>query len=117
MLADTAFIQEQYVRTYNKKIDRQHPHKEKGKTYFMEPLYDQHDVDKVMSHFVCYDYDRRFRLFDDVLLTFDETRAKRAMRLLLELARERQILMFTCSGREEELLREIRKEERECLPQ
>jgi metallo-beta-lactamase family protein len=70
MLADTAFIQEQDVRTYNKKIDKQHPHKEKGKKYFIEPLYNQHDVDKVMHHFVTYGYDRRFRLFDDVLLTF-----------------------------------------------
>ena len=70
MLADTAFIQEQDVRMYNKKMDRQHPHKEKGKNYFMEPLYDQHDVDQVMKHFVCYDYDRRFRVFDEVLLTF-----------------------------------------------
>lgn len=70
MLADTAFIQEQDVRTYNKKIDRQHPHKEKGKNYFLEPLYTQHEVDQVMKHFVCYDYDRRFRIFDDVLLTF-----------------------------------------------
>ena len=70
MLADTAFIQEQDVRTYNKKIDKQNPHKEKGKKYFIEPLYNQHDVDKVMHHFVTYGYDRRFRLFDDVLLTF-----------------------------------------------
>ncbi len=53
-------------------------------------------------------------ILDDVLLTFDDTRAKRAMRLLLELARERQILMFTCSGREEKLLREIREEEKPC---
>ncbi len=56
-------------------------------------------------------------ILDDVLLTFDDTRAKRALELLLDLAGERQILMFTCSGREEELLREIRKEETECLPQ
>ena len=70
MLADTAFIQEQDVRTYNKKIDRQHPHKEKGKTYKIEPLYSQRDVEGAMRHFVTYSYDRRFRLFDDVLLTF-----------------------------------------------
>lgn len=70
MLADTAFIQEQDVRTYNKKIDKQYPHKEKGKKYKIEPLYDQHDVQKAMRHFVTYSYDRRFRLFDDVLLTF-----------------------------------------------
>ena len=70
MLTDTAFIQEQDVRTYNKKIDKQNPHKEKGKKYKVEPLYGQQDVNKAMRHFVTYGYDRRFRLFDDVLLTF-----------------------------------------------
>ena len=70
MLTDTAFIQEQDVRMYNKKIDRQNPHKEKGKKYKIEPLYNQQDVNKAMRHFVTYGYDRRFRLFDDVLLTF-----------------------------------------------
>jgi metallo-beta-lactamase family protein len=70
MLADTAFIQEQDVRTYNKKIDRQNPHKEKGKKYKVEPLYNQQDVNRAMKHFVTYSFDRRFRLFDDVLLTF-----------------------------------------------
>ena len=70
MLTDTAFIQEQDVRTYNKKIDKQHPHKEKGKKYKVEPLYGQQDVNKAMRQFVTYGYDRRFRLFDDVLLTF-----------------------------------------------
>lgn len=70
MLADTAFIQEQDVRTYNKKIDKQNPHKEKGKKYFVEPLYNQNDVNRAMKLFVTYSYDRRFRLFEDVLLTF-----------------------------------------------
>lgn len=70
MLADTAFIQEQDVRTYNKKIDRQNPHKEKGKKYKIEPLYNQADVNRAMKQFVTYSFDRRFRLFDDVLLTF-----------------------------------------------
>ena len=70
MLTDTAFIQEQDVRMYNKKIDRQNPHKEKGKKYKVEPLYNQQDVNRAMKHFVTYSYDRRFRLFDDVLLTF-----------------------------------------------
>ena len=70
MLTDTAFIQEQDVRMYNKKIDKQHPHKEKGKTYKIEPLYTQNDVNKAMRQFVTYNYDRRFRIFDDVLLTF-----------------------------------------------
>ena len=55
-------------------------------------------------------------ILDDVLLTFDDTRARRAMEMLLALSGERQILMFTCSGREEALLREIREEEKECLP-
>ena len=70
MLADTAFIQEQDVRTYNKKIDKQNPHKEKGKKYKIEPLYNQNDVNRAMKLFVTYSYDRRFRLYDDVLLTF-----------------------------------------------
>ena len=70
MLTDTAFIQEQDVRTYNKKIDKQNPHKEKGKKYKIEPLYTQQDVNKAMRQFVTHSYDRRFRLFDDVLLTF-----------------------------------------------
>ena len=56
-------------------------------------------------------------ILDDVLLTFDDTRAKRALRLLQDLAGGRQILMFTCSRREEKLLREIREEENACLPQ
>ena len=73
MLTDTAFIQEQDVRTYNKKIDKQNPHKEKGKKYKIEPLYTQQDVNKAMHHFVTYSYDRRFRLFDDVLLTFTDS--------------------------------------------
>ena len=55
-------------------------------------------------------------ILDDVLLTFDDERAKHALEFLLELARERQILLFTCSGRERELLRSMGKEE-VCLPQ
>ncbi len=56
-------------------------------------------------------------ILDDVLLTFDDVRAKRALKMLLDLSAERQILMFTCSRREEKLLREIREEENACLPQ
>ena len=56
-------------------------------------------------------------ILDDVLLTFDDTRAKRALELLLALSEKRQILLFTCSGRDGRLLREIRKEKEECLPQ
>ena len=42
---------------------------------------------------------------------------KRALELLLALSEKRQILLFTCSGRDGRLLREIRKEKEECLPQ
>ncbi len=63
MLTDTAFIQAQDMKWYNKKMDKQHKPK-------AEPLYDQNDVEKVMRHFVCHDYDRRFQIYDDVLLTF-----------------------------------------------
>ncbi|MBQ5775152.1 MAG: MBL fold metallo-hydrolase, partial [Paludibacteraceae bacterium] len=49
MLTDTAYIQAQDVRWYNKKMDKLHKPK-------VQPLYEQTDVDKVMRHFVCYDY-------------------------------------------------------------
>ena len=55
-------------------------------------------------------------ILDDVLLTFDDARAERALRVLLELSEERQILFFTCSGREREMLARMGKEE-VCLPQ
>ena len=49
-------------------------------------------------------------ILDDVLLTFDDERALRALQVLLELGEERQILLFTCSGRERELLKGLGKE-------
>ena len=55
-------------------------------------------------------------ILDDVLLTFDDERARRALEVLLDLAKERQILLFTCTGRERELLSRMGKEE-QCLPQ
>lgn len=63
MLQDTAFIQEQDVRWYNKKMDRLHKPK-------VQPLYDSHHVENCMKHFVTVGYDRRFRITDDVFLTF-----------------------------------------------
>ncbi len=63
MLQDTAFIQAQDVRWYNKKMDRLHQPK-------TQPLYDVNHVEQVMKHFVCVDYDHRFRLCDDVYVTF-----------------------------------------------
>ncbi|MGN1240382.1 MAG: MBL fold metallo-hydrolase RNA specificity domain-containing protein [Paludibacteraceae bacterium] len=63
MLQDTAFIQAQDVRWYNKKMDRLHQPK-------IQPLYDNNHVERSMQHFITVPYDRRFRLTDDVFLTF-----------------------------------------------
>ncbi len=49
-------------------------------------------------------------ILDDVLATFDDGRAKQTLRLLRELAQERQILLFTCRSRERELLRQLEEE-------
>ncbi len=43
-------------------------------------------------------------VLDDALVTFDDTRLKLALELLSELAGERQVLLFTCQGRERALL-------------
>lgn len=43
-------------------------------------------------------------VLDDALVTFDDQRLKLALDLLSELAGERQILLFTCQGRERALL-------------
>ena len=50
-------------------------------------------------------------ILDDVLLTFDDDRARDTLRLLRELSRDRQILLFTCQSREQRLLRELEVEE------
>ena len=39
-------------------------------------------------------------LLDDALLNFDDQRLGQAMTLLRELSAQRQILLFSCSGRE-----------------
>ncbi len=39
-------------------------------------------------------------ILDDALCTFDDERMARAMELLLELSEKRQIILFTCQGRE-----------------
>ena len=44
---------------------------------------------------------------DDALASFDDERLARALELLLELAREQQILLFTCQGRESRLLKGV----------
>ncbi|MBO7739677.1 MAG: hypothetical protein J6S18_04830, partial [Oscillospiraceae bacterium] len=43
-------------------------------------------------------------ILDDALLGFDDKRAKAALELLQELAKERQIILFTCQSRERMLL-------------
>lgn len=44
-------------------------------------------------------------LLDDVLDPFDDGRAKLALDCLLDVARARQVLLFTCHSREEEMLK------------
>ena len=46
-------------------------------------------------------------LLDDALVTFDDSRLELALDLLRELAREQQVLLFTCQNRERELLRQV----------
>ncbi len=46
-------------------------------------------------------------ILDDALLGFDDKRAKAALRLLKELSKERQIILFTCQSREKRFLEEI----------
>ncbi len=43
-------------------------------------------------------------VLDDALAAFDDRRMALALELLQELAREQQVLLFTCHGREGELL-------------
>ncbi|MCQ2311430.1 MAG: MBL fold metallo-hydrolase [Paludibacteraceae bacterium] len=63
MLLDTAYIQAQDIRWYNKKMDRLHKPK-------VDVLYDANQAQQSIKHFVTVDYDRRFQVCDDVFLTF-----------------------------------------------
>ena len=49
-------------------------------------------------------------ILDDALISFDDTRAKAALRLLRELSSERQVIIFTCQSRERRLLAELAAE-------
>ena len=40
-------------------------------------------------------------ILDDALIRFDDRRLEKAVELLKELGKERQILLFSCQGREE----------------
>lgn len=58
MLRDTAYIQQQDVRWYNKKMDRQHkPH--------IDPLYEIPQVEQAMQRFHTVEYDRRILLYEE----------------------------------------------------
>lgn len=63
MLADTAFIQQQDIKWYNKKMDRL------GKPR-VEPLYEHNHVEQVMHHFVTVDYGRKYHVCHGVSLGF-----------------------------------------------
>ena len=43
------------------------------------------------------------RLLDDALVRFDDRRLKNILALLQQMAQQRQILLFTCQGREKAL--------------
>ncbi len=63
MLKDTAFIQQQDVRWYNKKMHKQHKPT-------IQPLYDANHAERCIRLFVCVDYDNPFHITDDIELTF-----------------------------------------------
>jgi len=49
-------------------------------------------------------------ILDDALVNFDDERAKNALLLLREIAKTRQVILFSCHSREERLLSEISAE-------
>ena len=51
-------------------------------------------------------------VLDDALAYFDDLRAEQALRLLRELGKTRQILLFTCHSREKQILNRLCREER-----
>lgn len=63
MLRDTAFIQEQDVRWYNKKMERRNQPK-------IKPLYSISDATAVMKLFRTVDYDTAYRLDEEILIQF-----------------------------------------------
>jgi metallo-beta-lactamase family protein len=63
MLQDTAFIQEQDVRWYNKKMDRQNKPK-------IKPLFNMSHAQQVMKLFHTVDYDKPYRLDEEIQIQF-----------------------------------------------
>ena len=62
MLQDTAYIQAQDIRWYNKKMDRLHKPK-------VDSLYDINHAQQCMKLFISINYDRKYKLCDDVMVT------------------------------------------------
>lgn len=63
MLQDTAFIQKQDVRWYNKKMERLHKPK-------IKPLYESQDAQMVMKHFHTVEYAKPYRIDEEIELLF-----------------------------------------------
>ena len=63
MLQDTAFIQEQDVRWYNKKMDRQHKPK-------IKPLFDTNHAQQVMKLFRTVEYNTPYRINEEIEILF-----------------------------------------------
>ena len=63
LLQDTAFIQEQDVRWYNKKMDRQHKPK-------VKPLFDSNHAQQVMKLFRTVPYDTPYRINEQIEVQF-----------------------------------------------
>ena len=63
LLPDTAYIQEQDVRWYNKKMDRQHKPK-------VKPLYTIADAQSVMKLFRTVEYNQPYRLDEEIEVLF-----------------------------------------------
>lgn len=64
MLADSAFIQELDAKWYNKKLER------KGRTDFIEPIYNIEDAEACMDLFIGVAYNRRFYINDQINVKF-----------------------------------------------
>ena len=66
MLQDTAFIQEQDVRWYNKKMDRQHKPK-------IKPLFDTNHAQQVIKLFRTIPYDTPYRINEEIQVQFSNS--------------------------------------------
>lgn len=63
MLKDTAYILQQDVKWYNKKMHKLHQPT-------IQPLFDSNHAERCIKLFITVDYDRRFRINDDIYVRF-----------------------------------------------